>query len=387
MDIWKLLLFFLRNILHTIYHARFSTVKKQFAALITVAMLLAGAVSADAKVTLKVANSGPDTPENRTVCAADVYTDYVKKATNGEVELVFYHASKLGGEAEALEGIQMGTVDMGTLTSGPAANFFPQTMAFDIPYLISSNAAGWEFYKSDFVKHLCDEFLKKTGIRILGIAEHGYRHFTAKGAELRTPADMKGLKIRVMENPAHMAMTKGLGASPTPISYSELYMALQQGVVDGMECPIANIHDHKFFEVQDSMVLDGHLYGPLVIFINEDKFQSLSKAQQDALYKGAEAFCIVHAGITAASDAASLKEMADKGMKIHAVTPEEQKMFRDAAQPAALEIISKKIGKDWVDGAVKAADEAAKKVAGKEQQMLDECIKQAQEMVKVARGK
>ncbi len=135
------------------------------------------------------------------------------------------------------------------------------------------------------------------------------------------------------------------------------------------------------------MVLDGHLYGPLVIFINEDKFQSLSKEQQAALYKGAEAFCTVHAGITAASDAASLKEMADKGMKIHAVTPDEQKMFRDAAQPAAMEIISKKIGKDWVDGAIKAADDAAKKVAGKEQQMLDECIKQAQEMVKVARGK
>ena len=361
--------------------------KRPLIALMTVAMLLAGSVAAEAKITLKVANSGPDTPENRTVCAADVYSDYVKKATNGEVELVFYHASKLGGEAEALEGIQMGTIDMGTLTSGPAANFFPQTMVFDIPYLISSNAAGWEFYKSDFVKHLKDEFLKKTGIRIIDIAEHGYRHFTAKGAELRTPADMKGLKIRVMENPAHMAMTRGLGASPTPISYSELYMALQQGVVDGMECPIANIHDHKFFEVQSSMVLDGHLYGPLVIFMNEDKFQQLTKEQQEALYKGAELFCIVHAGITAASDAQSLKEMADKGMKIHAVTPEEQKMFRDAAQPAALKIISKRIGKDWVDGAVKAADDAAKKVAGKEQQLLDECIKQAQDLVKAARSK
>jgi C4-dicarboxylate-binding protein DctP len=350
-------------------------------------MLLTGAVAAEAKITLKVANSGPDTPENRTVCAADVYTDMVKKATNGEVELVFYHASKLGGEAEALEGIQMGTIDMGTLTSGPAANFFPQTMVFDIPYLISSNAAGWEFLKSDFVKHLSDEFLKKTGIRILAIAEHGYRHFTAKGAELRTPADMKGLKIRVMENPAHMAMTRGLGATPTPISYSELYMALQQGVVDGMECPIANIHDSKFYEVQTSMVLDGHLYGPLVVFINEDKYQSLSKAQQEALVKGAQAFCVVHAGITGASDAAALKAMEAKGMKIHHPSADEQKMFRDAAQPAALEIISKRIGKEWVDGAVKAAEEANAKVAGNEQKLMDECIREAQEMVRIARGK
>ena len=364
-----------------------TTLKKTLAAFLSVAVLLAGAAAAEAKITLKVANSGPDTLENRTVCAADVYTDMVKKATNGEVELVFYHASKLGGEAEALEGIQMGTIEMGTLTSGPASNFFPQTMAFDIPYLISSNAAGWEFFKSDFVKKLSDEFLKRTGVRILAVAEHGFRHFTSNAPEMKTPADMKGLKMRVMENPAHMAMTRGLGSSPTPIPYSELYMALQQGVVDGMECPIANIHDHKFFEVQKSMVLDGHLYGPIIIFINEDKFQSLTKAQQDALYKGAEAFCVVHAGITGASDATALKNMADKGVKIHALTAEEQKMFREAAQPAALEIISKRIGKEWVEGAVKAADEAAKKVAGKEQQMMDECIRQAKEMVKVARAK
>lgn len=352
----------------------------------TVAMLALGAAGADAKITLKVANSGPETPENRTVCAADVYTDMVKKATNGEVELVFYHANKLGGEAEALEGIQMGTIDMGTLTSGPAAGFFPQTMVFDIPYLISSNAAGWEFFKSDFIKKLSDEFCKKTGVRILAVAEHGYRHFTAKGATLRTPADMKGLKMRVMENPAHIAMTRGLGATPTPISYSELYMALQQGVVDGMECPIANIHDNKFYEVQTSMVLDGHLYGPILVFINEDKFQSLSKEQQDALYKGAEAFSVVHAGITGASDKAALKDMEEKGLKIHQPTPEEQKMFRDAAQPAALKVIADRIGQEWVDGAVKAAEEAAQKVAGKEQQLMEECISKAQEMVKVARG-
>ena len=136
----------------------------------------------------------------------------------------------------------------------------------------------------------------------------------------------------------------------------------------------------------DSLVLDGHLYGPLLIFINEDKFQSLTPAQQEALYKGAQAFCIVHAGITAASDAAALKDMADKGMKIHQPTPEEQKMFREAAQPAALKIIADRVGQQWVDDAIKAANEAEAKVAGHEQQLMDECIREAQEMVKIARS-
>lgn len=362
---------------------------KQTYVALAAALLLGLGAAAQAKIILKVANSGPDTAANRTVCAADVYTDYVKKATNGEVELVFYHASKLGGEAEALEGIQMGTIEMGTLTSGPASNFCPQTMVFDIPYMIANNPAGWEFLKSDFImKDLAGDFLKKTGVRILAAAEHGYRHFTAKTKkDLRSPADMKGLKMRVMENPAHLAMTRGLGASPTPIPYSELYMALQQGVADGMECPIANIHDHKFYEVQSHMVLDGHLYGPLLVFINESKFKKLTKAQQDALYKGAEAFCTVHAGITALSDADALKDMQARGMKIHQPNAEEAKAFRDAAQGAALKVIAKRIGQSWVDKAVKTAEASAAKVKGREDALMAKCKADAAAMVKAARGK
>ena len=120
--------------------------------------------------------------------------------------------------------------------------------------------------------------------------------------------------------------------------------------------------------------------------MGQEVMESLTPAQQEALYKGAEAFCIVHAGITAASDAAALKDMADKGMKIHQPTADEQKMFREAAQPAALKIIAERIGQEWVDGAVKAAQEAEAKVAGKEQQLMDECVREAQEMVKIARG-
>lgn len=360
--------------------------KKILISALTASALICAAGAASAKVTLKVANSGPENPENRTVCAADVYADYVKKATNGEVELVFYHASKLGGEAEALEGIQLGTIEMGTLTTGPAANFLPQTMVFDIPYLITSNAAGWEFLKSDFIGKLKDEFLKKTGVRIIGIAEHGFRHFTVKGKAIHSPKDMKGLKMRVMENPAHLAMTKGLGANPTPIPYSELYMALQQGVVDGMECPISNIHDHKFYEVQTDMVLDGHLYGPLAIFMNEKAFQKLTKAQQEALYKGAEAFATVHAGVTAASEKQQLDNMAAKGLKIYTPNAKEAAAFQSAAQPAALKVIASKIGKKWVDGAVKAAKASAAKVKGKEEAMKVQCIADAQAMVKAARG-
>ena len=139
--------------------------------------------------------------------------------------------------------------------------------------------------------------------------------------------------------------------------------------------------------MQDSLVLDGHLYGPLLVLINEDKYQSLSKAEQEALVKGAEAFCTVHAGITAASEDAELKDMMAKGLKVHQPSADEQKMFREAAQPAAVQVIAKKIGQEWVDRALKAAQDANAAVAGSEQQRVEECRRQAQDMLAVARGK
>lgn len=339
-----------------------------------------------AKLTLKVANSGPENIDNRTVRAGDVFSHVTREASNGELELVFYHASKLGAEREALEGIQMGTIQMGTLTSGPVPGFFAPVMFFDIPFLLSSNAGAWEFLKSDFVKDFSEEFRKKTGIRILAVAENGFRHFTVKGRELKSPADMKALKIRTMESPAHMAMVKALGADPTPIAFSELYMALQQGVVDGMECPVALIHDMKFYEVQDSMVMDGHFYNPMIVYINDNVYKKLTPQQQAALQKGADAFVVAHAGFNQQINRSALVDLEKKGMKIYKPTPEELAEFRAIAQPAGLTFIEEKIGKEWVAKAMAAAAAAEKSVEGKQEQIVDDTIAQAEALLKAARA-
>lgn len=359
--------------------------KKIFFMLLGLGVLLLGGQEAQAKLIFKVANSGPENFDNRTVRAGDIFSHVVKKESGGELELVFYHASKLGAEREALEGIQMGTIQMGTLTSGPVPGFFAPVMFFDIPYLLGSNAAAWEFLKSDFVKNFSEEFRKKTGVRILAVAENGFRHFTAKGRELRTPADMKGLKIRTMESPAHMAMVKALGADPTPLAFSELYMALQQGVVDGMECPIALIYDMKFYEVQNHMVMDGHFYNPMIMYINDRIYNKLTPKQQEALQKGAEAFVVAHAGFNQLTNRMALEDLAKKGMKIHKPNAEELQSFRAIAQPAGLKFIEEKIGKNWVQGALDAAAAAEKAVQGKENQIVEETIAKAQQMLKEAR--
>ncbi len=341
--------------------------------------LLLCAVGVQAKVTIKLANSGPDKPDNRTVKAVDIFKHLVETGTNGEVEVTAFHASKLGAEREALEGIQMGTIQMGTLSGGPVPGFFPEVMIFDIPYLFTSNAAAWIFFHSPVAEKFKNDFLEKTGVRVLGITENGFRHFTNKKTPIKEPKDMQGLKVRTMQNPAHMAMVKSLGGDPTPIAFSELYMALQQGVVDAMECPIALIHDMKFYEVQNYMILDGHLYNPLFVFINDSFYQKLTPEQQKVVADAAEVLAMAHCGFNQEANISALQHLKELGMDVYKPSPEAIGAFREIAQPAGLEFIREKIGDEWVDQALADAQTAEQSVAGKEQQIVDEIIKKANE--------
>jgi len=360
--------------------------KKRTLLLALVLALVFCAAGAQAKVTIKVANSGPDNPDNRTVKAVEIFKHLVETGTNGEVEVKAYHASQLGAEREALEGVQMGTIEMGTLSGGPVPGFFKEVMIFDIPYLFSSNAAAWEFYNSPVAEEFKAQFLDKTGVRVLAITENGFRHFTNKKFQIKLPKDMEGLKVRTMQNPAHMALVKAMGGDPTPIAFSELYMALQQGVVDAMECPIALIHDMKFYEVQDYMVLDGHVYNPLFVFINDTFFsEKLTEAQQKVVIEAAQVLSMAHCGFNQEANVSALANLEKYGMNVYKPTPDVIAQFREVAQPAGLEFIREKLGDEWVDKTLSAAAEAEQAVAGKEQQIVEETIAKANAALEQAR--
>lgn len=349
-----------------------------FSVLLLVA-LMCGVASA--KVVIKLANAGPANEDNRTVKAADVFKAMVEKGTNGEVEVQVFHASALGNEREALEGIQMGTIQMGTLSGGPVPGFFPAAMVFDIPFLFSSAPAAWEAFNGDFGKEFSEAFLKATGVRILAITENGYRHFTNNIREVKAPEDMKGLKIRTMENPAHMQMVKSMGGDPTPIAFGELYMALQQKVVDGMECPVVLIHDMKFYEVQKYMVLDGHLYNPMYVFINDNFFnKKLTPEQQKVVAEAAKALAFTHNGYSQQSNIEGIAKLKEKGMQIYQPTAAELDRFRSVSQPAALGFIKEKAGDEWTNKALAAARAAEAKVGDKADQIVQDTIAESNRM-------
>jgi C4-dicarboxylate-binding protein DctP len=199
---------------------------------------------------------------------------------------------------------------------------------------------------------------KKTGVRTLGVGENGFRNFTNRARPVKSPEDMKGLKIRTMENPAHMAMVKALGATPTPIAWGEVYMALQQGVVDGQENPVSVIEIGKFYEVQKYLTLDGHVYSVLPILMNDKLYTSLPAEIRTVIRDGGELMATISRGQNIRHVFNGVKILQDKGMQLYTPNEKELQMFRDATQKPVIEFISTKIDKKWVDWALKSAKEA-----------------------------
>lgn len=317
--------------------------------------------TAFAVIRLKLANAGPADPSDRTVIAVDIFRNYVYTKTKGAIKVDAFHASQLGNEKEILEGLKIGSIELGTITTGPIPTLFKPIMVFDIPYLFPNKYVAWEVLDGPFGQKLMKEMLKKTGIRCLAISENGYRHFFTIKKEIHSPADMKGLKIRTMENPAHMKLVEALGASPTPIAFGELYMSLQQGVVDGAECPITLINNMKFYEVSKYVVLDGHLYNPLIMFINERVWNKLTEDQKLIMFEGAQLFKIAQRALTERQVQTGLIHLKKKGMRIYVPTPKEAKEFRDLSQPVVLKYVRKEIGDKWVNEVINAVKKAEEK--------------------------
>jgi TRAP-type transport system periplasmic protein len=326
---------------------------------VLVALGLLGGVSAEAaKYTIKVANAGPNNPDNRTVMAVDMFKRMVESQTKGDIEVRPFHASSLGNEREALEGVKIGTVEMATLSSGPVPGFFAPVMVFSIPYLFSSAPLAWDVFNGPFGREFGEAMRKQTGIRILSITENGFRNFTNNTRPLRKPEDLKGLKLRTMENPAHMAMVKAFGADPTPIAFGELYMALQQKVVDGQETPVVLIHDMKFYEVQKYAILDGHVYDPLFVFMSDKFFSGLPAAYQNIVMDNAQLLATAHNGFSQRQNILGIEQLKQKGMDVYIPGLDELEGFKRLAQPAALKFVEEKAGKEWVTKILKAVGDS-----------------------------
>ncbi|NLK18700.1 MAG: DctP family TRAP transporter solute-binding subunit [Synergistaceae bacterium] len=337
--------------------------KNTFKTLCALVVVLLVAGGASAAVTLKLANAGPADPEDRTVIAVNLLKNHVENKTGGSVTIEVFHASQLGNEKEIMEGLKMGTIELGTITTGPIPTIFKPIMVFDIPYLFPSQVVAWDVLDGPFGKKLMEEMRKATGIRTLAISENGYRHFVTSDRQVKSVADMKGLKIRTMENPAHMKMVESLGGAPTPVAFGELYMALQQGVVDGCELPVTLTNNGKYYEVQKHTIMDGHLYNPMILFVNDKVWEKLSQAEKTALYEGAQLYNIAQRSISEIQVQSGIKNITENGMTVYVPTAEQMEEFRSVSQPPVLEYVKTQAGEQWVKEVLEAVAASEAKIA------------------------
>jgi tripartite ATP-independent transporter DctP family solute receptor len=207
-----------------------------------------------------------------------------EKATNGRYKIKVIPSGALGTMKANLEGLSLGSLDITIAGVSYLGDAYPPITLGATPYAFR----GWDhikkYFKSSLHKKLKDEYTKITGIYILGAYSVGARHVTSN-KPIRTPADMKGLKIRVPDAPMFLAMPKAVGANPTVVNYAEVYLAIQQGIVDAEENALVSIYNMKFHEVQKYIVLTQHMMEPVYIVVSPSTWKKLSTADRKSLAK------------------------------------------------------------------------------------------------------
>lgn len=255
----------------------------------------------------------------------------LKKALGDRIEFQFYYNSALGGTADQiLGGLQAKSFEGYSYNVGA---FYEYTKAFtplDVGFLVPDLEAGIAISASDSAARelMVNRCIEDCGLRVLMMGAIGMRHITNSVRPVETIEDLKGLKIRVQNNNLHMALFEELGASPTPIAFSELFTALQQKTVDGQENPIANIFEQNYVEVQKYLTLSNHLYTAAATVVNEEWYQSLPQDVRDAI----DAACIVAQEQSGKDllncEEAMLEYMSGAGFEVTELTPEAQEEFK-----------------------------------------------------------
>ena len=336
------------------------------AIVLVIAALVPGAVFG--QTVLKLAHLNPQQPfDVASAAMAAVFKSEVEANSNGQIKVDIFPNGVLGKEAETMVQVKAGVVQSFISSSGGMAQFYPLIDVTNMPFAFSSYNVGYKVYDGEFGKELAADIEKKAGFRVLGFGESGgFFAITNAKKPIKSPADMKGIKLRTMALPLHQAIVKALGASPTTVAWAEVYTSLQTGVVDGQMNPISIIAMAKFQEVQKYITLTKHLYAPYVWVINPKFYSGLSAELQNVIDDASRTALLAGRGLSRIIDGSDkgLPTLAEK-MQVYVPTKAEMKQFREVAIPAAREFMSaqyKKEGEVLVDKFFAAIEKAEKEL-------------------------
>ncbi len=275
---------------------------------------------------LRLSHTGAPTHHYQTITEA--FAAEIAEKTNGAVEIQVFPSDQLGNQLESVEGTMIGTLELTLASDTVLSNWIPDMGALNLPFLFKDMDEYLEVVEGPVGDNLSAQ-LEQQGAIVIGWWGNGMRHVTNNVRPINTPADLEGLKIRVPEGKVFVDTFNALGAGATVMSFSELYSALQLGVVDGQENPPAHIITQNFNEVQKYVSRTGHIHMGSPLIINANVFQSMPEDIQKILMETGRAYDRKHIDMIASLEDEQWKEVAARGMEINDV---DKAPFRAAVQ-------------------------------------------------------
>ena len=247
-------------------------------------------------------------------CAKDMSAN-IKADTKNAIDIKVFPSSTLGSQNDFLEGVQMGTVDMCIIAAGAVENFYPKYSVYSVPFLFRDTEHAYKFFKSDISSKMNEEFLAKTGMRVIGLFNEGYRQVWTKKVPIAGLNDFKGLKMRVPDVKLYVKMFSALGCNATILPYGDVYTGLQTGLIDGVELPIPSVFTGGIYEQVKFCTMTSHIGGPMFLIINNKVWLSLTKEQQDSVLKNVEKATSTDRANLVTDTASYVAKMKDSGIK------------------------------------------------------------------------
>ncbi len=258
----------------------------------------------------------------------------VKAKTDGRIEVQVAPSAQLGDDAAMVTALRTGALDLSANSQGAVANAVPEYAAFGMPFLFSNAAQAFKLLDGPLGKELADKSAEK-GLVVLGYWDNGIRHMTNSKRPITKVEDMKGLKMRTPPDTVLVDIMQALGAEAQQIKFAELYVALQQGVVDGQENPLMNIHASKLYEVQKHLALTSHQFQMTPFLMSKRSWDRLSDADKKAVQEAAAEATALQRKLSQESDDKLLADLKSKGVQ---VTTVDKAAFQKATAPVVRQV-------------------------------------------------
>lgn len=309
------------------------------------------------KIKCSISPGGLKPEESAEIMYTDVFKKYVEENSKGAIVVEMYPSNQLGSPKDVVQSIVSGNVQMGLYDISMITSYYPNTMLLATPGLFKSVKECDDILKSAWAQDFYKDIMEKTGMRLLGAHSKGFRCFTTKNKELKTYKDAKGVTFRVMESPVYIKMVEALGAHAVPMPGSEMYVAMQNGVVDGQENAVNNILQDKTYEVQKYLVLDEHAAGITGILMNGAFYDNLPGDLQKVIDEAHELAVVEAAKVIENRNTEGVELLKEYGMSVYQPTQEEKEEWQNTVLAECEKFVRSEIGDEVFDGLLKVLED------------------------------